>query len=65
MPIDVGALKSPDVTRLSHFLERNAIPFRVVDPDPEWASDPSLHRQSLYQGEDFSLKVGHCQRVRL
>ena len=27
-PVLVGALKSPDVTRLSHFLERNAIPFR-------------------------------------
>jgi len=31
-PVLVGALKSPDVSRLSHFLERNAIPFRVVDP---------------------------------
>jgi thioredoxin reductase (NADPH) len=31
-PVLVGALKSPDVTRLSHFLERNGIPFRVVDP---------------------------------
>jgi len=31
-PVLVGTLKSPDVTRLSHFLERNAIPFRVVDP---------------------------------
>lgn len=32
-PVIVGELRSPDVTRLSHFLERNAIPFRVVDPD--------------------------------
>ena len=32
-PVIVGGLKSPDVTRLSGFLERNGIPFRVVDPD--------------------------------
>jgi thioredoxin reductase (NADPH) len=37
-PVLVGALKSPDITRLSHFLERNAIPFRVVDPDVDDAS---------------------------
>jgi hypothetical protein len=33
---------------------------------PEWASDPSLHRQSLYQaaqGEEFSLKVGAITRA--
>jgi thioredoxin reductase (NADPH) len=34
-PVLVGTLKSPDVTRLSHLLERNAIPFRVVDPDED------------------------------
>src|SRR5262249_31133923 len=28
-PVLVGAPTSPDVTRLSHFLERNGIPFRV------------------------------------
>ena len=39
-PVLIGALKSPDVTRLSHFLERNGIPFRVVDPDAD--SDASL-----------------------
>jgi thioredoxin reductase (NADPH) len=32
-PVLIGALKSPEVTRLSHFLERNGIPFRVVEPD--------------------------------
>jgi thioredoxin reductase (NADPH) len=39
-PVLIGSLKSPDVTRLSSFLERNAIPFRVVDPeqDPDAAS---------------------------
>ena len=35
-PVIVGPLRSPDVTRLSGFLERNGIPFRVVDP----AQDP-------------------------
>jgi thioredoxin reductase (NADPH) len=37
-PVLVGAFKSPDITRLSHFLERNAIPFRVIDPDDPQAS---------------------------
>ena len=32
-PAIIGALKSPEVTRLSSFLERNAIPFRVIDPE--------------------------------
>ena len=31
-PVLIGAIKSPDVTRLSTFLERNGMPFRVVDP---------------------------------
>lgn len=31
-PVLIGALRSPGVTRPSHFLERNAIPFRVLDP---------------------------------
>ncbi|HEY1252741.1 MAG TPA: FAD-dependent oxidoreductase [Thermoanaerobaculia bacterium] len=34
-PVLVGAPRSPDVTRLSSFLERNSIPFRVVDPDDD------------------------------
>lgn len=36
-PVLLGDLRSPDVTRLSHFLERNDIPFRVLDPgeDPD------------------------------
>src|SRR5262245_60954075 len=32
-PVILGALRSPDVTRLSGFLERNGVPFRVVDPE--------------------------------
>jgi thioredoxin reductase (NADPH) len=34
-PVLIGALRSPGVTRLSHFLERNAIPFRVLDPEED------------------------------
>jgi thioredoxin reductase (NADPH) len=43
-PIILGALKSPDVTRLSHFLERNAIPFRVVNPDEDRDASALLQR---------------------
>jgi thioredoxin reductase (NADPH) len=43
-PVLVGALRSPDVTRLSHFLERNAIPFRVVDPDEDRNASALLAR---------------------
>ena len=47
----VGALKSPDVTRLSHFLERNAIPFRVVDPDEDRDASSLLARFAPKPGE--------------
>lgn len=50
-PVLVGALKSPDVTRLSHFLERNAIPFRVVDPDQDRDASALLARFAPKQGE--------------
>src|SRR5262245_41103713 len=43
-PVLVGDLKSPDVTRLSHFLERNAIPFRVVDPGEDRDASSLLER---------------------
>src|SRR5262245_55781380 len=43
-PVLVGSLKSPDVTRLSHFLERNAIPFRVVDPNVDRDASSLLER---------------------
>src|SRR6185436_9534847 len=42
--VGVGPIKSPDVTRLSHFLERNAIPFRVVDPDEDQDASTLLAR---------------------
>ncbi len=50
-PVLVGALKSPDVTRLSHFLERNAIPFRVVDPDEDRDASSLLARFAPEPGE--------------
>jgi thioredoxin reductase (NADPH) len=34
-PVILGAFRSPDVTRISSFLGRNGIPFRVVDPDQD------------------------------
>jgi thioredoxin reductase (NADPH) len=43
-PVLIGASKSPDVTRLSHFLERNGIPFRVVDSDGDPDASPLLAR---------------------
>ena len=50
-PVLVGALKSPDVTRLSHLLERNAIPFRVVDPDADRDASSLLGRLAPDPGE--------------
>jgi thioredoxin reductase (NADPH) len=50
-PVLVGALKSPGVTRLSHFLERNAIPFRVVDPDEDRDASAVLARFAPKPGE--------------
>ncbi|HKE84185.1 MAG TPA: FAD-dependent oxidoreductase [Vicinamibacterales bacterium] len=50
-PVLVGALRSPDVTRLSLFLERNAIPFRVVDPDEDQNASALLARLALKPGE--------------
>ena len=34
-PVVIGALRSPEVTKLSSFLGRSATPFRVVDPDED------------------------------
>jgi thioredoxin reductase (NADPH) len=50
-PVLIGALKSPDVTRLSHFLERNGIPFRVVDPDADRDAAAVLARLAPRPGE--------------
>src|SRR5882672_11265616 len=50
-PVLVGALKSPDVTRLSNFLGRNGIPFRVVDPDTDRDASLLLARFAPTAGE--------------
>lgn len=50
-PVLVGALRSPEVTRLSHFLERSAIPFRVVDPDEDRNASALLARFAPSPGE--------------
>ena len=50
-PVIVGTGRSPDVTRLSHFLERNAIPFRVVDPGEDRNASALLERFSTKAGE--------------
>jgi thioredoxin reductase (NADPH) len=50
-PVLVGALKSPDVTRLSHFLERNGIPFRVIEPDEDRDASALLARFAPTPGE--------------
>jgi thioredoxin reductase (NADPH) len=50
-PVLIGALKSPDVTRVSHFLERNSIPFRVVDPDADRDAPSLLERFAPEPGE--------------
>ena len=34
-PVIIGALRSPEVTRMSAFLGRNGTPFRVVDPEED------------------------------
>ncbi len=50
-PVLIGALKSPDVTRLSHFLERNGLPFRVVDPDEDRDASSLLARFAPAPGD--------------
>lgn len=55
-PVIIGAVKSPDVTRLSHFLERNAIPFRVVDPDEDRDAAAVLERLAA-KAEELPIVV--------
>ena len=50
-PVLVGSVKSPDVTRLSNFLGRNSIPFRVVDPDEDGDASSLLARFAPEPGE--------------
>jgi thioredoxin reductase (NADPH) len=50
-PVIVGSPGSSDVTRLSHFLERNAIPFRVVNPDEDREASALITRFALRPDE--------------
>lgn len=50
-PVLIGAPNSPDMTRLSHYLGRNAIPFRVVDPDEDEDASSFLARFASAPGE--------------
>jgi thioredoxin reductase (NADPH) len=43
-PVILGALRSPEVTRLSSYLGRNGIPFRVIDPDEDRDAAALLER---------------------
>jgi len=43
-PVLIGPPRSPDVTRLSGFLGRNSIPFRVFDPDEDADASSLLAR---------------------
>ena len=55
-PVLIGAVRSPDVTRLSHFLERSSIPFRVIDPDADRDGSSLLARFSP-EPEELPLVV--------
>ncbi len=55
-PVIVGAVKSPDVTRLSLFLERNSIPFRVIDPDEDQDASLLLARVAA-QADELPIAV--------
>jgi thioredoxin reductase (NADPH) len=50
-PVLIGAVTSPDVTRLSTFLERNGIPFRVIDPEQDPDASSLLARFAPEPGE--------------
>jgi thioredoxin reductase (NADPH) len=43
-PVLIGSLRSPEVTRLSGFLGRNGIPFRVIDPGEDADASALLER---------------------
>ena len=50
-PVLIGAVKSPDVTRLSGFLGRSGIPFRVIDPEEDADASSLLARYAPKPGE--------------
>ena len=50
-PVVIGSLRSPEVTRLSGFLGRSGIPFRVIDPDEDDDASALLARFAPKPGE--------------
>jgi thioredoxin reductase (NADPH) len=50
-PVLIGAHRSPEVVRLSSFLGRNGIPFRVIDPEENADAAPLLERFAAGAGE--------------
>src|SRR3989475_4595978 len=55
-PVLIGSLKSAEVTRVSGFLGRSGIPFRVIDPDED-ADAASLVARFAPQPEELPLVV--------
>jgi thioredoxin reductase (NADPH) len=50
-PVLIGPLNSPEVIRLSGFLGRSGIPFRVIDPDQDADASSLLARFAPQPGE--------------
>jgi thioredoxin reductase (NADPH) len=50
-PVLIGTLNSPEVIRLSGFLGRSGIPFRVLDPDQDEDASSLLERFAPQTGE--------------
>src|SRR3989442_9253271 len=50
-PVLIGPTRSPEVTRLSGFLERSGIPFRVFDPDEDADASSLLARFAPQPGD--------------
>ena len=55
-PVLIGPLRSPEVTKLSDFLGRNGLPFRVIDPDED-AEASSLVARYAPNPSDLPLVV--------
>src|SRR3989454_725105 len=50
-PVLIGPTRSPEVTRLSGFLQRSGIPFRVFDPDEDADASSLLARFAPQPGD--------------
>ena len=62
-PAIIGTVRSPDVTRLSSFLGRNGIPFRVIDPDEDGDARHCSHawRRRRRSCRSWSCRTGDAQ----